>query len=57
MRVLPTTTPVRSRGSPSALAKPASASASAAVSSASQWVRSVERYVLPAILYPTRSNS
>ena len=55
--VLPTIALVRSFGSPSAIGKPASAIAAAAMSRASQWVRSVERYVLPAIRYLSRSNS
>src|SRR5579863_5099265 len=57
VRLLPTMTQVPVLGSPSPSGKPASASARAAVSSASQCVMSVVRNVLPAILYFTRSNS
>jgi hypothetical protein len=57
VRLLPMITEVLARGRPSPSAKPASARARAAVSSASQCVMSVVRYVLPAILYFTRSNS
>ena len=56
VRVLPTIAAVRSRGRPSPPGKPASASAWSATSSASQWVRSVDRYVLPATMNRTRSN-
>jgi hypothetical protein len=55
VRLLPSTTPVDCLGSPSPPGNPASARALAATSRASQWVRSVDRYVLPATLYFTRS--
>lgn len=57
VRLLPITTPVADRGRPSPSGNPASASACAATSSASQCVVSVERKVLPATLYLIRSNS
>ena len=55
--VLPMMTPVCWLASPSPLGKPASSRARAAVSSASQWVMSVDRKVLPATRCLTRSNS
>ena len=56
VRVFPMMTPARSRASPCAPGKPASASARPAVSSASQWAGSVARYVCSGIANPARSN-